>query len=117
MHRKLSMTILAGALALPAIAAAQAPPPSKSPAQPQNEVRDPDACAPAHATTGKGDTQVRTEHGDNKPLSDRLARSGGVICPPDQVDPEMNRPAPGGGKTPVIPPPGSPGGDPNVQPK
>jgi hypothetical protein len=40
-----------------------------------------------------------------------------VLCPPSGVDPEMRAPTPDTGKTPVIPPPGSPGGDPNVRPK
>jgi hypothetical protein len=52
----------------------------------------------------------------SKTLSDKLDQGGGVICPPD-VDPGIKAPAPETGKTPVIPPPGSPGGDPNVQPK
>jgi hypothetical protein len=39
-----------------------------------------------------------------------------VICPPD-VDPAMKAPTPETGKMPVIPPPGSPGGDQKVQPK
>jgi hypothetical protein len=53
-----------------------------------------------------------------EPLGDRLAKSDGVICPPPGVDPEMHAPAPdAGGNTPVIPPPGSPGGNPNVRPK
>ncbi len=50
-------------------------------------------------------------------LGDRLAKSNGVLCPPSDVDPEMRAPAPDKGNTPVIPPPGSPGGDPNVRPK
>ena len=80
-------------------------------------MHDPDACANTRTTLGKGgEVEVRGET-DRKSLSDKLAQSKGVICPPDQIDPEMNRPAPGGGKMPVIPPPGSPGGDPNVQPK
>ena len=45
------------------------------------------------------------------------ARSDGVICPPDQIDPEMKQPTPPGGSITVIPPPGSPGGDPNTHPK
>jgi len=49
-------------------------------------------------------------------LSDKLDQAGGVICPPN-VDPGMKTPAPETGKMPVIPPPGSPGGDPKVQPK
>jgi hypothetical protein len=49
-------------------------------------------------------------------LSERLADSRGVICPPG-VDPGMTQPPPAGGALKVVPPPGSPGGDPQVQPK
>jgi len=52
----------------------------------------------------------------NQNLSNKLSDSGGVICPPD-VDPAMKAPTPKAGNTPVIPPPGSPGGNPNIQPK
>jgi len=65
------------------------------------------AAVPDGATTGQ-----RSE-----PLGDKLARSDGVLCPPPGVDPEMHAPAPDTGKTPVIPPPGSPGGDPTIRPK
>jgi hypothetical protein len=50
-------------------------------------------------------------------LSDRLSDSKGVICPPAGVDPGMTVPPPDGGAIRVIPAPGSPGGDPTVQPK
>ncbi len=49
-------------------------------------------------------------------LSNKLAKSNGVICPPN-VDPDIKAPTPNAGKMPVIPPPGSPGGNPNVQPR
>ena len=49
-------------------------------------------------------------------LSDKLSQSKGVLCPPD-IDPGMKAPTPDTGKMPVIPPPGSPGGDQSVQPK
>ena len=39
-----------------------------------------------------------------------------VICPPN-IDPDIRAPTPDAGKTPIIPPPGSPGGDPSVRPK
>ena len=52
-----------------------------------------------------------------EPLGDKLARSGGVLCPPAGVDPEIRAPTPDAGNTPVIPPPGSPGGDPRLRPK
>jgi hypothetical protein len=56
-------------------------------------------------------------------LSDQLNRSKGVITPPAAVsnaDPGIVKSPPDTGTTttmPVIPPPGTPGGDPNVQPK
>jgi hypothetical protein len=55
--------------------------------------------------------------GSSEPLSDKLAQSKGVICPPAGVDREMQVAPPSGGQLKVIPPPGTPGGDPNVQPK
>jgi hypothetical protein len=54
---------------------------------------------------------------DGRPLSDQLAESKGVICPPAGVDPQMRQAPPEGGAMKVIPPPDSPGGNPNVQPK
>ena len=80
-------------------------------------ITDPKACAQGEqlkpgergpeppATTGRGES-----------TSDKLARTDGVICPPN-LDSQMEAPAPGGGKTPVIPPPGAPGGDPTQRPK
>jgi hypothetical protein len=50
-------------------------------------------------------------------LSDELSRSRGVICPPAEVDPSIAVPPTGGGVMPVIPPPGTPGGDPSIIPK
>jgi hypothetical protein len=52
-------------------------------------------------------------------LSDKLEQSEGVIRPPQTATPDMTVPAPvpEPGTTPVIPPPGSSGGDPQVQPK
>jgi hypothetical protein len=52
-------------------------------------------------------------------LSEKLDRSKGIIRPPSNTDPEISKPAPAPnpGTTPVIPPPGTPGGDPSVQPK
>ena len=53
----------------------------------------------------------------NETLSEKLDQTGGVICPPANIDPAIKAPTPNAGKTPVIPPPGSPGGDQSVQPK
>jgi hypothetical protein len=55
--------------------------------------------------------------GSSAPLSDKLAQSKGVICPPAGVDRDMQVAPPGGGQLKIIPPPGTPGGDPNIQPK
>jgi hypothetical protein len=61
-------------------------------------------------------TNSESSNKDN--LSERLNESGGVIKPPENVDPGLQKPPPDtSGKMPVIPPPGSPGGDPNVKPK
>jgi hypothetical protein len=109
-------------MAAPAVVLAQAPPtPATPPAQtappsptraaancaPMREAPRPGVVVPEGTTTGQ-----RTE-----PLGDKLARSDGVLCPPAGVDPEMHAPPPDTGNTPVIPPPGSPGGDPSIRPK
>lgn len=54
-----------------------------------------------------------------KSLSEKLEQSDGVIRPPATGTPDMTVPAPvpNPGTTPVIPPPGSPGGNPQVDPK
>jgi hypothetical protein len=55
----------------------------------------------------------------NQPLSEKLDKSGGVLRPPAGIDPGIHAPAPEPDPrtTPVIPPPGTPGGDQNIQPK
>ena len=60
-------------------------------------------------TTGSG------QH--NESLNDKLDRSDGVLPPPAHVDPGLAKPAPDVGTIRIIPPPGSPGGDPTVRPK
>lgn len=52
-------------------------------------------------------------------LSDRLERTDGVIAPPATGTPDMRVPAPvpDPGTTPVIRPPGEPGGNQAIQPK
>jgi hypothetical protein len=52
-------------------------------------------------------------------LSHELSQSGGVIHPPANPDPGLTKPAPdlGPHSMPVIPPPGTPGGNPDVKPK
>ncbi|MEN3374946.1 MAG: hypothetical protein V7604_301 [Hyphomicrobiales bacterium] len=70
------------------------------------------ACPP-----GAGANAPTVGRDSAKPLSDQLAESKGVICPPAGVDPEIRRTPPEGGAIQVIPPPDSPGGNPRIQPK
>ena len=107
-----TLGIAASAILLSTAAMGQAPPT-------KTEQLDPNACAQADtpSTVGKGgevDQQTQDAQGN---LSDKLARSGGVICPPKNVDREIRQPTPPGGAMPVIPPPGTPGGDQSIQPK
>ena len=119
--RNKSKLIFAGlVIAASGAAIAQAPPTPATPPQrtaPQSPQRAAD-CAPQdrlnRATAPDGVTTGQSR----EPLGDKLAKSDGVLCPPSGVDPEMHAPAPStGGAMPVIPPPGSPGGDPTVRPK
>jgi hypothetical protein len=71
------------------------------------------ACPPGTAQNAP----ILGQKDDGRPLSDKLAQSRGVICPPAGVDPQMRQAPPEGGAMKVIPPPGSPGGNPDVQPK
>jgi hypothetical protein len=102
-------------------AIAQAPP---GPATPQAQTATPAPvastnCGPTKPVPPRG--TIAPEGSTNsqaaEPLGDKLAKSDGVLCPPAGVDPEIRAPTPNAGNTPVIPPPGSPGGDPTVRPK
>jgi hypothetical protein len=84
---KAYLTALAISLAGTSLAIAQAP--------------DPKGCTP----------QERS----NEALQ-KSGQTAGVMCPPD-VDPAMKAPTPQTGDGSVIPPPGSPGNNSNVQPK
>jgi hypothetical protein len=70
-----------------------------------------------------GPQDPRSTESDRRPgesLSDRLDRTEGVIRPPADISPNMPQvrpPAPDPRTTPVIPPPGTPGGNPQVEPK
>jgi hypothetical protein len=116
--RVLTLAAMTATILMPIASYAQAPPQSQTPVSPKTEQRDPKGCASSdtQTTVGQGG-DLRMQKPDNSSLSDKLARSDGVICPPDHVDPDIKQPTPQGGPMPVIPPPGSPGGDPNVHPK
>ena len=88
--------------------------PDRKPPVPQAELRDPKACVNARAEVDKdGNVDVRDEK--DRSLSEQLARSDGVICPPPDIDPAIKQPTPDVGKMPVIPPPGH--NDPTIRPK
>lgn len=80
------------------------PPQTPSPTPPQQPVPpQPPGIAPANP----GET-----------LSEKLDRGDGVLKPPPVGSPEIVVPPPdNNAKIKIIPPPGEPGGNPNVQPK
>jgi hypothetical protein len=104
MVRALSFTTLL-LIAVPAMA--QNPQPT-SPTNPTVPVAPPNSASPPPEKIAPSDGS----------LSGRLAQQKGTITPPN-VDPGMtvSPPAHNGAKTPVIPPPGSPGGNQSVVPK
>src|SRR3989337_588444 len=115
MRMKSSLLLSCMLIAVSGVAGAQAPP---SPATPPAQTAPPPVrannCAPMPPASQQGPVSPEgtTTGQRTEPLSDKLARSDGVLCPPPGIDPEIHAPAPENGKTPVIPPPGSPGGDP-----
>jgi hypothetical protein len=112
-------TILFAAVFMPAVALAQAPPANKPPSAGATSPLQSRDCAnptPPAATGQRGDADVAKPDGSN--LSQKLAQSNGVLCPPKEVDPGMRAPTPPAGRMPVIKPPGTPGSpDQSVQPK
>jgi hypothetical protein len=96
-------------------AAAQTAPgdPAGNQTIPEKDLSRPDASRRGRVQGGS----VADDHEKN--LSDKLDASGGVIKPPPGVDPEIVKPAPvpEPNSTPVIPPPGVPGGPPGPEPK
>jgi len=76
----------------------------------------------SHETPKTAPQDPRATGEDKRPgetLSERLDRNSGVIHPPAGVDPGIAVPVPDPDphSTPVIPPPGTPGGNPSVRPK
>ncbi len=120
MKTKPALFLSCALIAVSGAAIAQAPPASSTlPAQTTPTAADrATGCTPTQ-TTPKGNIAPNgTTTGQSQaPLGDKLAKSDGVLCPPPGVDPQMRAPAPETGNMPVIPPPGSPGGDPTVRPK
>ena len=101
------------------VASAQAPPTGVTPMAQTAPAPAAEHCTPMKPVPPRGivvpegtTTGQRTES-----LGDTLAKSDGVLCPPAGIDPEIRAPTPDAGNTPVIRPPGSPGGDPTIRPK
>jgi hypothetical protein len=87
-------------------------------AQLDRPVEPPPLSQPSNPCQPSVDNNVASnETTGSRTLSDQLSQSKGVICPPAGIDPGISVPPSGGGRTPVIPPPGTPGGDPSIQPK
>jgi hypothetical protein len=107
--RTASALLLAASFAAPAAAQTQAP---QNPVQPQP--RDPNMPSPQNTIPEKVDST-----GSTGTLSDKLEKSEGVIRPSGNIDPgiTVRPPVPNPGTTPVITPPGEPGGNQRVQPK
>lgn len=85
-------------------AALAADPPKEGAAQPPQTV--PEDTGPGKSGSSTG------------PLSDKLDRTDGIIHPPPGRDAMTRQPPPTGpNSTPVIPPPGTAGGDPKIEPK
>jgi hypothetical protein len=121
---KHALVLAFGLMAAVEGAAAQAPPSATTPSQPIASALPTELaanCAPTAAAPSRGTVTVppdgTTTGQGSEPLSDKLTKSDGVLCPPAGVDPEIHAPTPDAGNTPVIPPPGSPGGNPDIQPK
>jgi hypothetical protein len=119
MRIKLSLALSCLWIAVCGASSAQAPPAASPPAQtaPTAPARGSNDCAPMQQVPGANTAPGSTTGQSREPLGDKLAKSDGVLCPPSGVDPEIHAPAPNTGNMPVIPPPGSPGGDPSVRPK
>jgi hypothetical protein len=102
-------------LALPYAAGAQNPQPAP-PNEPHPSVAPPGASQPPPEQIAPGGGAQGTAGTRN--LSERLSRQEGTLQPPT-VDPGIHAPLPPNsqGTMPVIPPPGTPGGNRNVVPK
>src|SRR5215475_12823706 len=105
---------LLACIAIPSLAAAQNPQPA-APHEEHPTVAPPNAPNPPPEQIAPADRGTVT---GNTTLSDKLSQQQGTLKPPT-VDPGIQAPvpAPTRGTMPVIPPPGTPGGDQRVVPK
>jgi hypothetical protein len=118
MRTRLILTTALASVAFAPLALAQRPAEPPVAAEPAPPVLDPKACANGERARPSDTQETQGSAVPKDSLSEKLARTDGVICPPADINPDIRVPAPSGGaNTPVIPPPGSPGGDPSIQPK
>src|SRR5215217_3558103 len=104
-------TLLAAGLAFIGFAVAE-------PSLAQTLPRVPQPDTPQSESTGLQDPRsTGSTSQTNKPLSERLNGSGGVIRPREDVAPDIAIRPPDVGTMPVIPPPGTPGGNQAIEPK
>jgi hypothetical protein len=78
--------------------------PMRAQAQADHPKLDAKACADRERLALGDSHQLLSKETDGSNPSEKLARTDGVICPPPDLDPDIRAPAPGGGRTPVIPP-------------
>ena len=112
MHKEKACALALAALMLISPASAQTPPEPAPPPGMPNMADPPAESTPAPDATG--------ETGEpDKSLSEELKEKEGVLEPPRDMDSKIERPAPvpDPNTTPVLPPPGSPGGDQSIQPR
>ena len=118
-----SLAVAAALSLAPCVTLAQDPQPAAPGAPPlplappTAEVSPPEQIAPGPYNPGTSGTEGMSP-GRSGTFSEKLSRQQGTLDPPD-VDPGIKAPIPRGahGTMPVIPPPGSPGGDQRVIPK
>jgi hypothetical protein len=84
----------------------------------QSQAPAPPASAPLQAPEcQRGALPTPGESTGSVTLSDQTVGIKGRHLSPAGIDPGIAAPPVGGGRTPVIPPPGTPGGDPSIVPK
>ena len=112
MNRRIILAAAVLAIAAPA-AHAQNPQPAP-PGDPHTSLAPPNAPTPPPEQIAPAAHDPATAQGN---LSDKLSQQQGMLHPP-AVDPGITATPPAHGETmPVIPPPGTPGGDQKVMPK
>jgi len=113
-HRRTARVLTSAAMlaALSTAASAQA-------GVPELKTQTPEGAKPPAESTAPPTDPSTDDHKPEVPLTEKLKQGEGVLEPPRGMDPEIQKEPPvrNPGTTPVLPPPGEPGGDPDVQPK